>query len=87
MSSVLTANISKRYAEIWKEVSAEHPIGDADDLWQMMRVEADKKAADEPILGSYFHATILNHPTFGSALPAGRTRTVLVSQTWNPASQ
>ncbi len=26
------------------------------------------KAAEEPILGSYFYATILNHDTFGSAL-------------------
>jgi serine O-acetyltransferase len=33
-----------------------------------MREEAQVKAAGEPILGSYFHATILNHQTFGSAL-------------------
>ena len=38
------------------------------DLWPLMREEAMRKAAEEPILGSYFHATILNHATFGDAL-------------------
>jgi len=33
-----------------------------------MRDEARRKAAAEPILGSYFHATILNHKSFGDAL-------------------
>ena len=38
------------------------------DLWPLMREEAERKAKEEPILGSYFHATILNHRTFGDAL-------------------
>ncbi len=38
------------------------------DLWPLMRLEAEHKATEEPILGSYFHATILNHATFGDAL-------------------
>jgi serine O-acetyltransferase len=38
------------------------------DLWPLMREEATAKAAQEPILGSYFHATILNHHSFGAAL-------------------
>lgn len=38
------------------------------DLWPLMRTEAEQKAREEPILGSYFHATILNHRTFGNAL-------------------
>lgn len=38
------------------------------DLWPLMRSEAERKAAEEPILGSYFHATILNHATLGDAL-------------------
>ena len=38
------------------------------DLWPLMREEAQRKAGEEPILGSYFHATILNHRTFGDAL-------------------
>ena len=37
-------------------------------LWEAMRTEAAAKAAEEPILGSYFHATILNHQSFGGAL-------------------
>ena len=38
------------------------------DLWPIMRQEAERKAAEEPILGSYFHATILNHKSLGDAL-------------------
>ena len=33
-----------------------------------MRSEAEAKVSEEPILGSYFHATILNHETFQAAL-------------------
>ncbi len=38
------------------------------DLWQKARAEAELKVSEEPILGSYFHATILNHTSFGAAL-------------------
>ena len=38
------------------------------DIWPLMREEAKVKAQSEPILGSYFHATILNHKSFGDAL-------------------
>jgi len=38
------------------------------DIWPLMREEAKVKALGEPILGSYFHATILNHKSFGDAL-------------------
>jgi serine O-acetyltransferase len=68
MSSVLTENITERYRRMLSEVAADVELADGDDLWHLMRSEADAKAAEEPILGSYFHATILNHPTFGSAL-------------------
>jgi serine O-acetyltransferase len=37
-------------------------------IWDLMRREAERKAAEEPILGSYFYATILNHRSLGSAL-------------------
>ena len=37
-------------------------------VWDAMRTEARAKAAEEPILGSYFHATILNHDSFRAAL-------------------
>jgi len=66
MSSVLNQN--ERYQRILHKVKDEARASNSDDLWPMMRSEADAKAAEEPILGSYFHATILNHPTFGSAL-------------------
>ena len=37
-------------------------------LWEAMRDEAQQKAHEEPILGSYLHATILNHRSFRAAL-------------------
>jgi serine O-acetyltransferase len=37
-------------------------------LWQTMCSEAKAKATAEPMLSSYFHATVLSHSTFGSAL-------------------
>ena len=37
-------------------------------LWETARAEAELKVGEEPILGSYFHATILNHASFGAAL-------------------
>jgi len=37
-------------------------------FWDVMRLEATDKADEEPILGSYFHATILNHLSFQSAM-------------------
>ena len=41
---------------------------DATSVWTAMRSEAAAKAEEEPILGSYFHATILNHADLRSAL-------------------
>ena len=40
----------------------------AGEIWSRMCEEAKAKAQEEPILGSYFHATILNHASFGAAL-------------------
>ncbi len=37
-------------------------------VWEVMRSEAEDKAIEEPILGSYFHATVLNHDSFRAAL-------------------
>jgi len=37
-------------------------------FWALMREEAATKCVEEPILGSYFHATVLNHKSFGAAL-------------------
>jgi serine O-acetyltransferase len=62
--------LDQRYSQVLAEALSESSltIGEQDDLWDLMREEAQAKAAGEPILGSYFHATILNHETFGSAL-------------------
>lgn len=39
-----------------------------DQTWSRMRVEAATAAAQEPILASFLHATVLNHETFEGAL-------------------
>jgi len=39
-----------------------------DPVWQRIREEAAKEAAKEPILASFFHATILNHAELECAL-------------------
>ncbi len=39
-----------------------------DQTWSRMRLEAATAAAQEPILASFLHATILNHETFQAAL-------------------
>ena len=44
------------------------PFRSPADLWPIMRREAREKAGEEPFLGSYFHATVLNHHSFGAAL-------------------
>ena len=61
-----------RHAQAMQNVEPLHATGagsaDAAALWAAMREEAAAKAAEEPILGSYFHATILNHRDFRAAL-------------------
>jgi serine O-acetyltransferase len=64
------SNITERFSQVMAgtanpELASVHGPGD---LWPLMREEAQRKAQEEPILGSYFHATILNHQTFGDAL-------------------
>ena len=64
------SNIAERFTQVIAgtqnpELASVHGPGD---LWPLMREEAQRKAQEEPILGSYFHATILNHQTFGNAL-------------------
>jgi serine O-acetyltransferase len=66
----MSSALDQRYAQVLAEALSDSPltIGEQDDLWELVREEARAKAASEPILGSYFHATILNHNSFGSAL-------------------
>ena len=58
----------QRYLEALGGPQGLREIQAAGDLWPVMCNEARAKASEEPILGSYFHATILNHQTFGAAL-------------------
>jgi len=62
--------LDERYSEVIEQAqnTSGGVISVKDDLWALMRDEASAKAAEEPILGSYFHATVLNHDSFGSAL-------------------
>lgn len=67
-SSIVSSE--QRFAQIiaGSEKDKLQTISGPHDLWPLMREEAERKAKEEPILGSYFHATILNHRTFGDAL-------------------
>lgn len=40
----------------------------ADEAWPRMRVEAASAASREPVLSTFLHSTVLNHPTFEAAL-------------------
>ncbi|HYW04146.1 MAG TPA: serine O-acetyltransferase [Gammaproteobacteria bacterium] len=40
----------------------------ADPLWASIRTEASRHADEEPVLASFFHATILNHESLEAAL-------------------
>ncbi len=68
MASALA--VEARFSEVIAEVDLPwlKAVTGPGDLWPLMREEAERKAQEEPILGSYFHATILNHKTFGDAL-------------------
>lgn len=38
------------------------------DVWQEIRAEAQQASADEPVLASFYHASILNHASFAAAI-------------------
>lgn len=60
--------VDQRYQQAIAQVRKGSGSEGSSALWTLMREEAAVKAAQEPILGSYFHATVLNHRTFASAL-------------------
>jgi len=64
MNSAHDIQADAELARAWQEARLPANAG----LWPLMRQEAERKAAEEPILGSYFHATVLNHKSLGSAL-------------------
>eukprot|EP00563_Minutocellus_polymorphus_P004836 CAMPEP_0181042658 /NCGR_PEP_ID=MMETSP1070-20121207/12274_1 /TAXON_ID=265543 /ORGANISM="Minutocellus polymorphus, Strain NH13" /LENGTH=653 /DNA_ID=CAMNT_0023120899 /DNA_START=119 /DNA_END=2080 /DNA_ORIENTATION=+ len=49
-------------------LSVYDPDNNVDLVWDLMRYEANEEAIREPILVSFLHSTILNHPTLESAL-------------------
>ena len=64
----MNSNINKRYVE---ELVAERTIAEireAGSLWQAMRSEVQARAEFEPIMSTFFHATVLNHDTIEGAL-------------------
>ena len=56
------------HAARWELCTTNRPELDQLNLWALIRSEAELLARQEPILGSFFHAAILNHETFGRAL-------------------
>jgi hypothetical protein len=60
--------VDQRYVQAIEQARQANGSEGSAALWALMREEAAVKAAQEPILGSYFHATVLNHKSFGSAL-------------------
>lgn len=69
-AKISPSTLEHRFQEVMQDQQAD-PLAQLhrlEDLWPVMREEAQRKAMEEPILGSYFHATILNHKTFGDAL-------------------
>lgn len=49
-------------------VNIDNHVISADELWLKIRQEAFALIESEPMLASYFHATLLNHDNMGSAL-------------------
>ena len=49
-------------------LSVYDPDNNIDLVWDLMRFEANEEAIREPILVSFLHSTILNHPSLESAL-------------------
>ena len=64
----MTSALDTRLTEVLSTANAKRRRAPGTSLWSAMREEAEAKALAEPILGSFFHATILNHRTFRAAL-------------------
>ncbi len=60
--------INERYEAEIAQMHINAEFDGAPSLWEAMRREATQFAHEEPILGSFFHATILNHDTLAAAL-------------------
>ncbi len=64
----MTAAIEQRYAFEILNAGNRGQLAGASNVWEAMRNEAARRSQEEPMLGSFYHATILNHDNFSSAL-------------------
>ena len=64
----MSTNIKQRHQAELAEESKIADIAAAGSLWQAMRREVHARADFEPIMSTFFHATILNHETLEDAL-------------------
>ena len=61
-------SINSRYTRELAEESNIADIREAASFWQAIRHEVKLRADFEPIMSTFFHATVLNHDTFEGAL-------------------
>jgi serine O-acetyltransferase len=64
----MNSSINQRYATELAEESNIAEIASAGSLWQAMRQEVKARAEFEPIMATYFQATVLNHDTLEGSL-------------------
>ena len=64
----MKSSINQRYATELAEESNIAEIASAGSLWQAMRSEVKARAEFEPIMATYFQATVLNHDTLEGSL-------------------
>jgi serine O-acetyltransferase len=64
----MRAAIDERYEAEVAQMNGRSDFDGAPTLWDAIRAEAKRLVEEEPILGSFYHAAILNHESFGAAL-------------------
>lgn len=64
----MNSRINQRYAAELAEESNITELASAGSLWQAIRHEVKLRADFEPIMSTFFHATVLNHETMEGAL-------------------
>ncbi len=64
----MTVAIEERYAFEILNAGNRGQLAGASNVWEAMRNEAARRSQEEPMLGSFYHATILNHDNFSAAL-------------------
>lgn len=64
----MNSRINHRYAKELAEESKVAELAAAGSLWQAIRDEVKLRADFEPIMSTFFHATVLNHDTLEGAM-------------------